>query len=93
MSNIIIEVGSPDFSPNRAHRYAAIKNGKIVNVIAVDPEPKSYGLASTENFFESQSAKQYDQFVRIDNLESEPHIGWLYDGKIFTPASEQDNEK
>lgn len=52
--------------------YALIKNGIIENTIVAD-----------SNFI-STIQSQWDACVRIDELETQPGIGWEYDGEVFT---------
>lgn len=51
-------------------RYAQIKNGNIANVIILED-------LSLKSLFGSESG--YDAFVRVDQLNPEPGIGWAYD--------------
>lgn len=55
-------------------KYAQIKNGKVVNVIAVD-----------ENSPMDTLAEGYDSFLRIDQMIPIPAMGSSYDGVTFTP--------
>lgn len=54
--------------------YAQIKDGVIVNNIVVD-----------ENTPMELFSAEFDYFLRIDNLASNPGIGWTYDGENFIP--------
>lgn len=52
--------------------YACILNGVVENTIVADPE------------FVERIASQWDHVIRIDQLDPQPGMGWLYDGEVFT---------
>lgn len=52
--------------------YAQIKNNLVVNCIVADDE-------TPMDIFSAG----YDYFIRIDNLNPIPGIGWSYDGTTF----------
>lgn len=54
-------------------RYAQIKNGKVENIIICD-----------ENSPLDLLGQGYDYFVRVDELETQPDIGFSYDGANFS---------
>lgn len=56
--------------------YAQIKDHVVCNCIVIED------LESPELF-----STGYDYFVRIDNLNPRPSIGWSYDGQSFSPIS------
>lgn len=53
--------------------YAQILNGIIENIIVLD-DPSLSSLFS----------QGFDYFIRIDNLNPVPQIGWLYNGSSFS---------
>lgn len=52
--------------------YALIKNGVVINCIVADET------------FAAHIRPQYDFVIRVDELDPQPGIGWLYDGDEFT---------
>jgi hypothetical protein len=52
--------------------YALVKAGVVVNTILADA---TFAASLTG----------YDYVVRVDTLDPQPSIGWLYDGTTFTP--------
>lgn len=59
--------------------YAQVKDGIVSNTIVVD-ETTPLELFS----------KNFDHFLRIDDLEVVPGVGWGYEGGIFiAPPSEE----
>lgn len=53
--------------------YAQIKNGVVINAIVVDDD------TPLELFSEG-----FDYFLRIDDINPTPGIGYLYDGNEFS---------
>jgi hypothetical protein len=53
--------------------YAQIKDGIIKNMIVLEDE-------SIKHLF----SEGFDHFVRVDELNPVPCIGWAYDGVFFT---------
>lgn len=64
--------------------YAQIKDNKIINSIVIDDE------TPMELF-----SKGYDYFIRIDNLNPTPGIGWSYiaDNEFSPPPTPPDPEQ
>lgn len=60
--------------------YAQIKDGVVVNVIVVD-----------ENSPFEELSKNFDLFLRVDDIPDLVGIGFTYDGETFTPPIEQDD--
>jgi hypothetical protein len=56
--------------------YALIKNGVVENTIVADAN------------FISLINSQWDNCIRIDELEIVPGIGWTHDGSVFTNPEE-----
>jgi len=62
--------------------YAQIKNQTIVNII----ELADSNLLSL--FYKNPlSGGTFDYVIRIDNLDTQPCIGWTYDGTNFYPPN------
>lgn len=57
-------------------RYALIRSGVVVSRIVADAN------------FISSIQSQYDHCIRVDQLDPEPGLGWLYDGVLFSPPEE-----
>lgn len=57
--------------------YAQIKDGIVQNTIVLD-DPSLEGVFS----------QGYDYFLRVDNLDSQPGVGWSYDGQNFTAPAD-----
>lgn len=62
--------------------YAQIKDNLVINAIVVD-EHTPMDLFSAG----------YDYFLRIDNLDNRPGIGWSYDGSSFSPPIQIDEDE
>lgn len=61
--------------------YAQISEGVIQNRIVIDdPDIVQYFLEG------------YDYIIRVDDLDPEPQMGWLYDGMVFSPPPEKKNK-
>lgn len=58
--------------------YAQIKSDVVVNCIVVD-----------ENTPMELFSRGFDYFLRIDNLETVPGMGWGYDGAHFIAPPDQ----
>lgn len=54
--------------------YAQIKNGIVENVIILDD------VALIPKFSEG-----FDYFIRVDEMDPQPGVLWLYDGEKFSP--------
>jgi len=58
--------------------YALINNGVVVNTIVAD-----------EAFIASIQAN-YDNCIRVDELEVKPSIGWTYADEVFSNPNESE---
>lgn len=62
--------------------YAQIKNGNVVNTIVAD-----------ENTPLDLFARGFDYFIRIDEMDLVPSIGWTYNGENFSPPAPPEVEE
>ena len=62
--------------------YAAIQGGIVLNVVAVAVDADGNDVYG---FCNGEYAKSFDYFIRVDLLDPEPGMSWLYDGTAFSP--------
>lgn len=60
--------------------FAQIKDGIVKNIIVLDD-------LSLEDLF----SEGFDFFIRIDEMEIQPGVHWIYDGIEFMPPVDDGN--
>lgn len=65
--------------------WAQVTDGVVVHIAVVDKEPAQYGLANTDVMKSRRERHPESVFVHLEGIEPRPGLGWLYDGKTFSP--------
>ena len=78
--NVIVVGRTPTY-------WAQITDGDVYK------EPAQYGPANTDVMERRREQHPESVFVHLEGIEPRPGLGWLYDGKTFSPPEPAESDE